>query len=846
MSTPSSPPSSSSRAALPSPLLVFLDAARRGDLPLVSTAAATALSRRSAQLRSHNLKKVLLSAGGAVTLLGALAYLRSIRNRSPPSTSPSKARSGTSKTANTTPEKTGQLVVASSEAKGGGVQKGKDDSKEVAKKSGGGAVGKSKGSGSGKVAVDRELFERLRFILKICIPNWRHKTALIVALHTVFLVLRTYLSVVVARLDGKLVKDMVAADGKEFLKGLGYWFAIAIPATYTNSMIRYLQSKLAIALRTSLTRHVHELYMERNTYYKALNLDNRIQGADQLITTDINRFCNAAASLYSNLGKPLLDIIIFNYQLARSIGLSGMWGLSVNYFITASIMRAITPGFGKLAAEEAKLEGDFRTAHSRLITNAEEIAFYNGAHLEKSILNRTYNRLIKHINHVYKIRIAYNMFEDFIIKYSWSAVGLIIASIPVFFPEWAGGRTKREEALIAMEEAQEMQSGGIVSVGAEGTPVEKVDRKTGSRTQGFITNKRLMMSLADAGGRIMYSYKELSELAGYTFRVYNMLKVMQDLHDDRFVDSREQKAITDGQERFSIADIIGEVDYGFDGIRFEHSPIVTPNGDTVLVRDLSLTIKQGDHLMVTGGNGAGKTSIVRVISGLWPIFRGKLARPEAGLSNIMYIPQRPYLSIGTLRDQIIYPHTWADMKQAGKTDQDLLDILKLVYLDYIPVREGGMDAIKEWKDVFSGGEKQRIQMARLFYHLPQFVILDEATSAVSPDVEALMYGTAKEEGITIITISHRPSLFKYHQYLLRIGEGPQGDAWALERIGTGASLMESVEGEIRKIKERLSGVGKLRERLDEINRELQLEVVVGAGGRTDQVNELKHAKRTLV
>ncbi|KAH9263711.1 hypothetical protein BASA83_012890 [Batrachochytrium salamandrivorans] len=185
------------------------------------------------------------------------------------------------------------------------------------------------------VAVDARFFRQLKHILAICVPSWRSSTVLLLAMHTVFLVLRTYLTVIVARIDGRLVKDMVAADGKSFLRGLGLFMTIALPATFTNSMIKYFQSKLAVALRTSLTRHVHTLYMGNNTYYKAINLDNRIDGADQLITTDINRFCTATANLYSNVGKPLLDIIIFNYQLARSIGLNGMWGLALNYIVTA-------------------------------------------------------------------------------------------------------------------------------------------------------------------------------------------------------------------------------------------------------------------------------------------------------------------------------------------------------------------------------------------------------------------------------------------------------------------------------------------------------------------------------
>jgi ATP-binding cassette subfamily D (ALD) long-chain fatty acid import protein len=90
--------------------------------------------------------------------------------------------------------------------------------------------------------------------------------------------------------------------------------------------------------------------MGKNTYYKAINLDNRIDGADQLITSDINRFCTALANLYSNLGKPVLDLVIFNYQLARSIGLTGMFGLSLNYAITALLMKNVTPAFGKMLA----------------------------------------------------------------------------------------------------------------------------------------------------------------------------------------------------------------------------------------------------------------------------------------------------------------------------------------------------------------------------------------------------------------------------------------------------------------------------------------------------------------
>ena len=137
-----------------------------------------------------------------------------------------------------------------------------------------------------------------------------------------------------------------------------------------------------------------------------------------------------------------------------------------------------------------------------------------------------------------------------------------------------------------------------------------------------------------------------------------------------------------------------------------------------------------------------------------------------------------------------------------------------------------------------GGEKQRIQLARVFYHGPKFVVLDESTSAVSSDVEALLYATAKEEGITIITISHRPTLFKYHNLLLRIGQGNEGKDWSLEKIGSGSSLILSVDAEIKSIEEKLGRTQQLRDRLTKINAELHL--------KPDASSVSKTVKRSLV
>ncbi|KYK55277.1 hypothetical protein DCS_07240 [Drechmeria coniospora] len=562
-----------------------------------------------------------------------------------------------------------------------------------------------------KVALNREFFRSLLRLLKIVIPGWRTKETRLLISHSFFLVLRTLISLRVAEMDGAIVKALVKGNGKEFLTNIVWWMLIAIPATCTNSMLSYHQAELSLKYRSRLTQHIHDKYLSNLTFYGLSALDDRIKNPDQLIAVDVSKFSNSLAELFSNLAKPLLDMTIYTYSLSNSVGGEGVVFMSLLVQLSANMLRVLTPPFGKYVADEARLEGEFRFQHSRLIDYSEEVALFAGHDAEKDTLDKGYFTLIKHVNYILRKRFYHGFMEDFVIKYFWGALGLMLCSVPVFV---------KIPGQVAMN--------------------------MGDRTESFVTNRRMLLSASDAFGRIMFSYREVMELAGYTSRVASLLDVMDDIQSGHF----EKKLVSSSgiEDNEAVLQGRGTV-HESENITFINVPIVSPNGD-VLIKALSFSLKQGDHLLVVGPNGCGKSSLFRILGGLWPVYGGTVYKPP--FSAIFYIPQRPYLSRGSLRQQIIYPDSLRQMRSHGVTDADLLAILKTLGLEHlVELYDEGWDAEAEWRDVLSGGLQQRVAMARLFYHRPKYAILDECTSSVTLDTEKVMYDNAKALGITLMT-----------------------------------------------------------------------------------------------
>ncbi|KAJ3552816.1 hypothetical protein NM688_g3953 [Phlebia brevispora] len=578
----------------------------------------------------------------------------------------------------------------------------------------------------------------------------------------------TVISLYVAALDGRIVASLVRAQPLAFLLNILKWLLVAVPATWTNSWLSYIQNKLSLAYRTRLTQEVMKQYLgdggEQNgkIFYKLANLDDRIKNPDQMITHDIQRFSSHLAAIYSNIAKPVLDVILYNYQLSQNVGAEGLVLLTVLVQSSAALLRALTPSFGAYTAHSAQLSGALRHTHSRLAEFSEEIAFFGGEETEKMLVEREYAGLVKHENMVLRKRWWHGCVEEGIIKWLWGSFGLGICAIPVFF---------RIPGIEAFD--------------------------LGSRTQGFVTNRRLLLSSSDAFGRVMYSYKDLQELAGYTARVSLLLETMSDVQKGKFEKALVSSAST--EENAQILKGRGQI-IESEEIQFENVPIVTPNGD-VLVKSLSFFVKPG---------AAGSLPFSASLADYGQYMVSGIVRKPAA-SQFMLIPQRPYLSLGTLRDQVIYPHSQADMEERGMTDKDLLDILSVVQMDHIVEREGGWDAAREWREALSGGDQQKIAWARLFYHKPKYAVLDEATSLVPQEMEGMMMQHATELGITLLTVSHRPSLWKYHAMILQYdGQG----GYVFTKLDAEKRLALQQEKEMLEAK--LLEVPKMRARLEEL------------------------------
>ncbi|XP_043930055.1 lysosomal cobalamin transporter ABCD4 isoform X2 [Protopterus annectens] len=487
--------------------------------------------------------------------------------------------------------------------------------------------------------------------------------------------------------------------------------------------------------RKTLTEYLHSLYFNGRAYYILNVLREDIDNPDQRISQDVERFCRQLSTMASKLLITPFTLCYYTYQCFSSTGWLGPVCI-FGYFVVGTLVNRILMGpIISTLVQQERLEGDFRFKHMQIRVNAESVAFYRAGAVEHTRTNRRLHSLLQTQKQLMTkelwLYIGINTFD-----YLGSILSYIVIAIPIFSGVF--------DSLTPAELSALVSKNAFVSIYLIGCFSQLIDLSS-----------------------------TLSDVAGYTHRIGEILEILSEL-------VLKQANADDTWDCDS--DSVPEVSHPDTAFIMNQVSFSAPASDEVLVKDLDLKVSQGHNLLIVGNTGTGKTSLLRILNRLWDTAAGTARMLTCfGPHGILFLPQKPYFTDGTLREQVIYPLKEIYPHSGSPDDKRILRFLELAGLGSLLRRTGGLDEKVDWNwyDVLSPGEMQRLSFVRLFYLQPQFAVLDEATSALSEDVEGELYQVCRQLGMTLVSVGHRSSLEKFHDFILKLCGGGN---WELSNV----------------------------------------------------------------
>ncbi|XP_037688234.1 lysosomal cobalamin transporter ABCD4 isoform X1 [Choloepus didactylus] len=587
--------------------------------------------------------------------------------------------------------------------------------------------------------LDLQFLQRFLRIQKVLFPSWSSQNALM------FLTLLcvALLEQLVIYQIGLLPSQYYGVLGNRDLDGFKSLTFLAVVFIILNSTLKsfdqFTCNLLYVSWRKNLTEHLHRLYFRGRVYYTLNVLRDDIDNPDQRISQDVERFCRQLSSMASKLIISPFTLGYYTYQCFQSTGWLGPVSI-FGYFILGTMVNRILMGpiVAKLVQQE-KLEGDFRFKHMQIRVNAEPAAFYRAGHVEHMRTDRRLQRLLQTQRELMSkelwLYIGVNMFD-----YLGSILSYVVIAIPIFSGVY-----------------------GDLSPTELSTLVSK--------------NAFVCIYLISCFSRLIDLSTTLSDVAGYTHRIGELQETLLDMslksQDYEILDESEWDLDRAPRRPAEPADT---------AFLLERVSISTPSSAKPLIKELSLKICKGHSLLITGNTGTGKTSLLRVLGGLWASTQGSVQMlTDFGPHGVLFLPQKPFFTDGTLREQVIYPLKEIYPDSGSADDERIMRFLELAGLSSLVTRTGGLDQQIDWNwyDVLSPGEMQRLSFARLFYLQPKYAVLDEATSALTEEVESELYHICQQLGMTFVSVGHRRSLEKFHSLVLKLCGGGR---WELTRI----------------------------------------------------------------
>lgn len=550
--------------------------------------------------------------------------------------------------------------------------------------------------------------------------KWKARGLLL--LIVLLLLAYTGLSVVLNNQRGELISALSAKNESRFWQTVIIFIGVLVVYAPLLAGYTYLRDRLGLAWRRWLTTNFVERYFADRAFYRINQFNPDIDNPDQRIAEDVKNFTQESLTLALILSDSVLEIIAFSGVL---LGISRelvLFLVAYAFIGTLATVGIFGQPLVRLNFEQLKREANFRFGLVRVRENAEAIAFYQGEAQESTQVN---NRFMAAFDN-YKNLLGWEL--------GLNGITNAYEFIPFILP-----------ALVVAP--------GIFSGDVE---VGKVSEAQGA----FI---RVFFSL----NLIVARFQSLSAFGAGIDRLYDFASALGQVEET--VGEPETTKDTEATDTASADNPVINCE-GASELVLKHLTLQTPNYQRTLIEDLSLELGNQSSLLVVGPSGCGKSSLMRAIAGLWTSGTGTIQRPA--LAQLLFLPQKPYMILGNLRQQLLYPYPNSELD-----DTQLKTALEQVNLSDLDERFGGFDAEEEWSDVLSLGEQQRLSFARVLLHQPQYTILDEATSALDRDNEKQLYGHLAATKTAYLSVGHRQSLEGYHQTMLRLAED---HSWQLE------------------------------------------------------------------
>ncbi len=470
----------------------------------------------------------------------------------------------------------------------------------------------------------------------------------------------------------------------------------------------YLRQALQIRWRRWLTEEYLERWLGDRAYYRIALTDPGTDNPDQRIADDIRLFVDDTLSLGLGLMNSVVTLASFVIVLWGLSGPLTILGLDIpGYMVWVALVYAVAGTWlahkvGRqligLNFHQQKVEADFRFALVRLRENAEGVALYGGEADEKRGLLTRFRALMENW---WGIMVATKRLTFFTAGYTQVAVVFpFIVAAPAYF-------------------------GGAIPLGGL------------TQTAGAFAQVQGSLSwFVDNYARLTEWGATVNRLTGFWAAVGA---------------AREAAARGEGVQAAPAPEAGGVV--------LEDVRLALPDG-RVLMELPELRIAPGDRVLVAGPSGSGKSTLFRAIAGIWPFGSGRVRVPASG--EALFLPQRPYLPLGTLRRAVCYPRDAATFPEAA-----VAEALEAAGLAHLVPR---LDEETAWAHRLSGGEQQRVALARALLLKPDWLFLDEATASLDPEGEAAFYRTLRERlpGAALVSIAHRPAVAVYHDRALRV------------------------------------------------------------------------------